>query len=339
MAARTDWSVAGALEGWTSTRASPEAAPRAWQHEQMDGSVVLKCTSRGIYLNRLVAPNRFHYELPAPSQRKGGGGGGEGEESPAALTSSLHDRLVNEGRRADKRIEVRLFWAQNAADHYLGEWVVEDVLVTPVSSTLVLVRLASQSEVVLDAYRITPPKRARSHSEARHLEEIRAWLPGWKVAHEPETALGLDAPVVVGGVLQDFAGDAYTHDYVVASPRGCKRLCIESKADDHGLTEEAKQKCRALRDTSLCRVVAMVDHGPALHWHDFGPPGSGKDDERTFKRTEAGALNLALGVVVSAETPARAACDAPMPGPGPSSPPQAQTGLSLCDRDHAPLAA
>jgi hypothetical protein len=203
-----------------------------------------------------------------------------------------------------------LFWAQNATDHYLGEWSIEDVLITPTKSTLVLKRLASQSEVILDAYKITA-KRARSQSEARHLDEIHKWLPGWKVAHEPETALGLDAPVVVDGRLQDFAGGAYTHDYVVASPRGCKRICIESKANDKGLTEEAKQKCRALRDTSLCRVVAMVDHGPALHWHDFGPPGSQDWEEHTFQSNETRELNLALGIRVSAETRECTGDDAP----------------------------
>ena len=306
MAGRTDWSVADASVEWTSTRAAPEVTPRAWQHEQMDGSIVLKCTTRGTYQNKLVSPDIFHYELPP--HRKG-------ED-----LLSLHDRLHNEARRPDKRIEVRLFWAQNAADHYLGEWVVQDVLATPARSTLVLKRLANQSDVILDAYRITTLKRARSQSEARHLDEIREWLPGWKVAHEPETAMGLDAPVVVGGKIQDFAGDAYTHDYVVASPRGCKRLCIESKADDEGLTEEAKQKCRALRDTSLCRVVAMVDHGPALHWHDFGPPGSREHDERTFFNTEKEALNLSLGVI-SVATRGCAAGDAPDPRRYPSSSP------------------
>ena len=205
------------------------------------------------------------------------------------------DRLVNEARCERKCIEVRLFWAQNAADHYLGEWVIDEVLVTPVKNALVLKRLMHQSELLLDAYRITP-KRARSQSEARHLAEIRTWLPGGKVAHEPETALGLDVPVVVDGKIQEFAGDAYTHDYVVASPRGCKRLCIESKANDRGLTEEAKQKCRALRDTSLCRVIAMVDHGPALHWHDFGPPGSEQNNERACRIDEKRDLNDALGI-------------------------------------------
>lgn len=283
---------------WSSTRAAPEASPRGWHHEQTDGSVALKCTTRGIYHNRLVTPNTFHYELPP---RRAG--------TPESLVS---ERLLKEGLCAEKRIEVRLFWAQNAADHYLGEWIVHNAQITPVRTTLVLKRLECQSDVVLDAYRITR-KRARSQSEATHLDEIRQWLPDWKVAHEPETALGLDAPVVVGGQLQPFAGDAYTHDYVVASPRGCKRLCIESKANDDGLTEEAKQKCRVLRDTSLCRVVAMVDHGPALHWHDFGPPGSRTCDERTFGLSETAELDLALGIRVSAETPECAADGAPAP--------------------------
>lgn len=295
MSARVEWTLADASVEWKSARAAPEATPRGWHHEQMDGSIAFKCTTRGIYRNRLVAPNVFHYELP-PLRK--------GDETP------FLERLVNEARCEKKCIEVRLFWAQNAADHYLGEWVIDEVLVTPMKNTLVLKRLSHQSGILLDAYRITP-KRARSHSEARHLAEIQTWLPGWKVAHEPETALGLDAPVVVDGKLQDFAGDAYTHDYVVASPLGCKRLCIESKANDRGLTEEAKQKCRALRDTSLCRVVAMVDHGPALHWHDFGPPGSQQRDEHTFRYGETRELNHALGIALIAAPPGCTAADAP----------------------------
>lgn len=296
MAARSDWTLADATVEWRSTRAAPEASPRGWHHEQMDGSVALKCTTRGVYHNQLVQPNTFHYELP---QRRGDAGG-------------VLERLVHEGRCEEKRIEVRLFLVQHAADHYLGEWAVYATHATPVKTSLVLKRLACQSEVVLDAYRIKP-RRARSLSEARHLSEIRAWLPGWNVAHEPETAVGLDAPLVVDGRLQEFAGDAYTHDYVVASPRGCKRLCIESKASDEGLTEEAKQKCRALRDVSLCRVVAMIDHGAALHWHDFGPPGS--SEERSFRNDEVEALNRALGV--SAATPACAAAAVREPTPSP----------------------
>ena len=291
MPTRTDWSLAKADVEWRSMRAAPEATPRGWHREQMDGSIAFKCTTRGIYQNRLVAPNVFHYELP-PLKK--------GDEA------LFLERLVNEARCEQKRIEVRLFWAQNAADHYLGEWVIDEVLVTPVKNTLVLKRLLSQSNLLVDAYRITA-KRTRSQSEARHLEEIRTWLPGWFVAHEPETALGLDAPVVVEGKMQDFAGDAYTHDYVVASPRGCKRLCIESKANDEGLTEEAKQKCRALRDTSLCRVVAMVDHGAALHWHDFGPPGSDQGDERTVRQSETHDLNVALGISTGATEPTSSA--------------------------------
>lgn len=279
MPARTDWSLSEETELWSSIRATPESSPRCWYHDQMDGSIALKCTTRGIYQNRLISPTTFHYEVPP--RRRG-------------VEEKLFERLSNEGRAAEKQIEVRLFWAQNAVDHYLGEWVIWQVHTTPIKTNLILKRLAVQSEVILEAYRITP-KRTRSNSEARHLEEIQKWLPGWKVAHEPETALGLDAPVVVDGLLQAFAGDAYTHDYVVASPRGCKRLCIESKANDDGLTEEAKQKCRALRDTSLCRVVAMVDHGHALHWHDFGPPQT-QNEERTFRLHQKEELNTTLGI-------------------------------------------
>lgn len=279
MRSRTDWSLADRDVEWSSVRVNPDASPRGWQQEQADGSVVLKCTARGVYHNSLPSPNTFLYELPP--RRRG-------------ADETLSERLLSESGAEHKRLEVRLFWAQNAWDHYLGEWVVHGAQITPVRTSLVLRRLAVQSDVILRAYRHTH-KRARSHSEARHLGEIRAWLPGWTIAHEPETAVGLDAPVVVRGALQDFAGDAYTHDYVAASPRGCRRICIESKANDEGLTEEAKQKCRRLRDGTLCRVVAMVSHGPSLHWYDFGPPGSQQAAERVYH--EQRELDAALGIV------------------------------------------
>lgn len=279
MPSRIDWSLAGDDVEWTSVRSEPDATPRGWHQEQGDGSVVLKCTARGTYQNRLVAQNTFHYELP--TRRCGN-------------DDKFIERLRKEASADGVRIDVRLFWAQHASDHYLGEWAIHSILCTPVRTFLVLRRLAVQSDAITQGYKIGT-KRTRSQSEAQHLDEIRNWLPGWRIAHEPETSVHLDTQVVVNGRMQHFSGDSYTHDYVVASPMGCKRLCIESKANDDGLTEEAKQKCRALRDSSLCRVVAIVGHRSELHWYDFGPPGL-NDAERTFQNHQQDELNDALGI-------------------------------------------
>lgn len=279
MPARTDWSVCDDPTAWSSIRAESDALPRLWYQEQADGSVCLKDTGRGCFKNELLSTCRFAYELPS---------------RPRADDQPVCARLRKEASAAEKTLEVRLFSAAHAFDHYLGEWVVEDCVQSPNRVVLHLRRLRAQSEVLARAF--SQKRRERSNSEARHRDAIQTLLPGWRVVHEPETTLALDAPLVVDGRLRPFSGDSYTHDYVAASPRGCKRLCIESKASAESLDEVAKAKCRALRDQSLNRVVAFLDHGPSLQYYDFGAPGTAADDERAFSATQAHDLRAALGL-------------------------------------------
>lgn len=277
---RTNWATADDNEVWDSIRANPDAVPRNWCQAQTDGSIILKdVANRGTYKNVLLDPLTFVYELPI---------------RPRPDDAAACDRLLHEAHNANKTIEVRLFSVANAFDHYLGEWVVDDHTLSPSRNFVTLKRLKDQSPVLAKAYRIN--KRPRSRSEARHLTTLSHLLPGWRIAHEPEAAVGLDQPMVSGGKRNEFAGDSYTHDYVAASPRGCRRLCVESKFNRAGLDEEAMQKCRALRDSALSRVVAVVDHGVDLFYFDFGPPGSTKADEKEFSATQTEELKVALGV-------------------------------------------
>tara|TARA_B100000683_G_scaffold240334_1_gene247456 strand:+ start:4518 stop:5369 length:852 start_codon:yes stop_codon:yes gene_type:complete len=279
---RKEWTLSTELD-WNSIRAEPGCGPRSWIYEQPDGSVLLKNTNRGVYDNRLVDPLTFQYDVPDAT-------------SPAAAAS--RERLLAEARSATKSIEVRLFCTAHAFDHYLGEWVVESLIETPTQTLIVLKRLQHQNPVLAGAYRLQ--MRARSQSEAKHFDFLKAWLPGWHIAHEPEAAVGLDAPLISGGRSTAFSGDAYTLDYVAASPSGCKRLCIESKASLDGLTEEAKEKCRLLRDKSLSRVIALVGHGVQMRIVDFGTPLA-EGGECEYMTGEHAALRETLGLPIVEE--------------------------------------
>ena len=73
----------------------------------------------------------------------------------------------------------------------------------------------------------------------------------------------------------DPVGSSFPNIILSALARGSRRVCVESKAGLDGLDEPAKLKCRALRDKSRTRVVALVGHGDQLTWHDFGCPSAG----------------------------------------------------------------
>lgn len=301
---RADWSVADASTLWDSIRADPECAPRHWCQCQTDGSVLLKDTGTGMYCNELIDGVTFHYQIPHRPAR------------PEDVR--VCDRLRLEAEATQKATEVRLFATAAAADHYLGEWVVEECVESPTRTYVVLKRLAAQNGVLAAAYRLR--RRARSKSEAQHLGALKRVLPGWHIAHEPETAVGLDAALVSQAKRRAFAGDAYTHDYVAASPRGCKRICVESKANRAGLTDEAKEKCRALRDGALSRVIAVMDHGDRMIVHDFGPPYTQSTDEREFAAAEIPQLRQALGVAPPPRRALTVPSDSSSPSPSPTRP-------------------
>lgn len=274
---RTDWALCDDAGGaWSSTKVG-DCTPADW-YGWMDGGrvLLLKDTRKNTFFsNRLEAGGHtFLYQLPAPRP-----------------TSHLVlQRLHAEADAADKSVEVRLFSVECALNFYLGEWVVTAIVQEGGRTYAKLRRLRVQDGAVCAAYAKTlRPKRSRS--EATHADAIAALLPdGWKVCHEPECVSFSESELVVDGVMRQWGGDQYVCDYVAA--KGSRRVCFESKSSEAGFDEVAKLKCRALRDKSCTRVVALVDHGDWFAWHDFGCPAArvestGRDVEALRRLLEA----------------------------------------------------
>lgn len=243
---------------WSSVRAARGHSPKAW-HGMDEGAIILKDTRGSFYVNKLVRPGVFEYMLPrCPSQNEVG----------------VVGRLYAEADAVEKTVVVRLFGVINAADHYFGEWLVDAAARGPAVKCpyVTLRRVRTQSAELLDRYRLR--KRERSWSEEAHAAVLHEWFPpGWLVEHEPFAAVHLDAPLVRDGTLRTFSGDQYTIDYVACDPTGCVRVCVESKANLADARDPvAVEKCTALRDKSLCRVVTFAGHGEDLRVLDFGPP-------------------------------------------------------------------
>lgn len=256
---RDDWTVApeGAL--WSSCMVG-DVTPKEWNGWVGPHLLLLKDTRKGAFANRLLADGRtFLYELP-PAKSKAQG----------ATLQALHREVDAD----EKRVEVRLFSVECARNFYLGEFSIASVDKLEGRTYARLHRLAAQDEAVRASYGVaTRPKRSRS--ESRHAAVLAALLPGWRVVHEPECVSFYDSELVVDGRMRPWGGDQYVVDYVAAC--GSRRVCFESKASDDGFDEAARLKCRALRDQSLTRVVAIVDHGSRLRWHDFGCPGASEE--------------------------------------------------------------
>ena len=264
---------------WSSVRAARGHAPKAW-HGAADGDVVLKDTRGSFYVNTLVRPGVFEYKLP---------------RAPTPNEAAVVGRLYAEADAPVKTLVVRLFGVINAADHYFGEWLVDAAARGSAVRCpyVTLRRLEAQSAAHLAHYRLR--KRERSWSEEAHAAVLHEWLPaGWLVEHEPFAAVHLDAPLVQDGELRTFAGDQYTIDYVACDPTGRVRVCVESKASlEDARDPAAVEKCAALRDKSLCRVVTFAGHGAALRVLDFGPPRSGR---AAAEYASAAEFRIGLGV-------------------------------------------
>lgn len=255
---------------WSSVRAARGHSPKAW-HGMDEGAIILKDTRGSFYVNKLVRPGVFEYMLPrCPSQNEVG----------------VVGRLYAEADAVEKTVVVRLFGVINAADHYFGEWLVDAAARGPAVKCpyVTLRRVRTQSAELLDRYRLR--KRERSWSEEAHAAVLHEWFPpGWLVEHEPFAAVHLDAPLVRDGTLRTFSGDQYTIDYVACDPTGCVRVCVESKANLADARDPvAVEKCTALRDKSLCRVVTFAGHGEDLRVLDFGPPARRERDRRVRDR-------------------------------------------------------
>jgi len=267
---------------WTSLRAERGNFEAGRWHKCVDGAVLLKDAPKpdgsSYYQNVLHRPGVFEYKLP---------------RNPDWQSRAVVERLHKEAEAATKTLVIHIF-SMRSDDHFLGEWRVENGSRTSSPPHITLRRLKEQSSALKEKYRLK--KRERSWSEAQHADELAAWLPEtWLVAHEPSVAIDLDAPLVKDGVKRDFSGDQYTVDYIASDPSGVRRVCVESKASlDDATAPRAIEKCVALRDKHVCRVVTFADHGEGLRVVDFGPPHGGPGIHAQY--TDVAAFRLALGL-------------------------------------------
>lgn len=261
---RVDWTLASPHTKWMSCRVG-DVTPTAWYGWLFGQNVLLlKDTRKGNFCNTLLDDGcSFLYELPQPKT-----------DPQRTMVLQLHSEAVSQ----QKSIEIRLFCVECANNFYLGEFAVVGVEQVERRNFVRLHRLCNQDEHVRSSYAVmSRPKRSRS--ESRHAEVVARLLPGWKMLHEPECVSFYDNELVVHGMMRKWGGDQYVCDYVAA--RGSQRVCIESKAAADGLDDAAKQKARALRDHSLTRVVALIDHDERFSWYDFGCPSTREETEGT----------------------------------------------------------
>jgi len=277
---------------WTARRVDGRRVPRRWGELRAD-RLRLKDTRGAFWKNRLEAPNRFVYVFPTRATHPW-------EED---LLRAMRARVATR-----RPLRVELYATPGSRNESYGEWVVGDLRDTKRGnvSELTLYRLREQPPADEAAHeaagegarREGAPAPHRSRNEALHDALLRTIFPpaDWTVVHEPETLLDLHEPTVVDGVARDVAGKlsrSYTCDFVVASRRGCARLCVESKACEEHVTAEALTKARLLRDRSFTRVVIMCG-GAAPRWLDLGAPGGGGAEEAWYETHEA--LRAALGL-------------------------------------------
>lgn len=264
---------------WSSVRAKPTVSPSRWFQMEADGAIMLKDTRNSpYYTNYLVTPTTFTYQLP-PRPR--------GDEVEVYEELQRQSTLALAAKR-----DVKIMSVCNAANHYLGEFVVETFTKgvfppqSPAKPFVTLKRKERQSSTIRQQLQLD--RQVRSKSEATHSEELLQLFPAseWIIAHEPETVMNLDTPLVSNGMMQSFAGDNYTIDFIVHSIDGCRRVCVESKYVERDLldNESAMIKCRQLRDKALCRVLGVYGHGQEIGFYDFGPPRQAK--ECKFRRDE-----------------------------------------------------
>jgi hypothetical protein len=263
------WALADADVRWRDhASVASMSAWCEWRSAESGGDVLcLKDTHKGTYYrNRLVAPNRFVYQVPA---------------RPKMHEVRVVERLRLEAAASRKSLRVHVYSTPHGRNRHLGAFAVTAYVAQTdkwYAHAVELTRLRRQPD---DPLGVVVKRRrgdglVRSSSEGRHLELVRTLVPsGWRVAHEPVSVSLLDAPMVVDGQLSPWAGDEYVVDFVACSADGTRRVCIESKCDAvDGHDPAAWQKCRFLCDHSLTRVVLMHGHGADLRWLDFGAPGN-----------------------------------------------------------------
>lgn len=259
------WLCAEPNSPWSSTCCDTSVVmPNGcWGHIDDAGIIYLRDTRGSFYKNEFEPGNhRFLYCLPYNPNK--------------VWEKRIKQKLdagaeAYQGGNASDYLEVRVFTVCNARDHYLGQFVAVQMHTKP-KPHVVLARLAQQDICVADKYvrRQTP---SRSASEAKHLDVIkRLCQPPWLVRHEPECALKFNVDLYVNGKQNPWASGQYTVDYIACS--GSRRICFESKDCRDAVTEEALEKCRFLRDHSMCRVVLVADHDENMVFIDFGDPAT-----------------------------------------------------------------
>ena len=220
---------------WTSKRTPSQHVPKRWGEFEGDDLLRLKDTGSEYWANRLVRPNTFSYTFPARSSR----------EWEAALVKTIRKRVGTQ-----RPLKVHLFATPSGGkNEYYGEWAVSEVKEGSRKSVMTLKRLEVQED---EARYVHDFGGHRSQNELAHDHLLRTrFFPeaqGWVVRHEPETLLDLHQPSVVDGLQRDVVetGRSYTCDFVLQ--RGLERLCVESKPTVQHVTDEARTKCRLLRD-------------------------------------------------------------------------------------------
>ena len=261
--------IASPTVKWTAKIAKRDSVPKRWG-VLYETELRLKDTRHKHWQNHLAAPNRFIYSVPANPR----------EEWERTMLAKLktHTRAENQ-----PPIRVQLFSTPGSRDETYGEWIVEDILenVRPGVSELHLLRLEEQTY----PHALTSSATGfRSRNESHHARLLETqFFPGWRVSHEPETLLDIHEPSVVDGAARNPTqmSRSYTCDFVVA--KGVMRLCIESKPCMEHVTDEARAKCRILRDTTLTRVVFMIGSGGEdIQWLDMGPMGADETAEAWY---------------------------------------------------------
>ena len=242
---------------WTSRPASNREMPSKW-YEFNDDFIKLKDLGRGFYKNEFLSNVVFRYMLPIGINRE-----------KEILLGEI--KKLPESRRV-----VKLYKVAHGHDNYLGEWIIVEANAEKEPYVL-LHRLREQTE------QSVPTLTARSLSEAKHKAVLEELFPDCNVIWEPECTSGLRTNVVENGVVNTWASDFYTIDYIVSCLTKGLLLSFESKCCVEDFDKVAYKKCRILRDRGHRRIFAILGHGPELRVIDFGANNA---EEREYSRPE-----------------------------------------------------
>ena len=249
---------------WSSVRVRPGISPHSWFERLTEKRYKLKDTGSDRYQNSFVPQTnctQVLYELPLSSL-------------------SLFEKACS-----NPEFVILYFKNGRGRDHYLGEFSPVKIVREKNRAWLMLHRLSAQDDRTSAQFRYEVNNRRHS-AEKAHEEDIKRLCPGWVVAFEPECVLNFNQPVVIDGRENAWqgGGSEYTVDFI-ASDSTSRRICFESKAHADRFDAQAEQKCRALRDHSHTRVIAVHGLGEKLCWVDFGAPFS-TAPPRTYGRNE-----------------------------------------------------